>query len=309
MKIFIRTLIVLIVAGMGGYVYYQYTMLKDRDAQISQLNEAKAVTENEKTQLTASLNDVTATVNEVAAKLQDVRKLHVVITDLVSRAGDAELSQKDRLIDDISAIEKQLDRDKRDIGDLTLKIQQSGVRIKSLETMVTGLKKELDANIQMVGNLRSIIEHKNAVIETTENSLRETESTLATVRNELHVTNTELEETKSVLEDTRNTANTAYVAFGTKKELVEKNVLDEQGRLFKNVMLAKDFDESTFSKIDITSQNEFTVASNIKDVKVYPQRSDECFRLEPAGENQSVLKVTDPEKFWKIRYMAVVVKG
>ncbi len=306
MKVFLWIVVIAIIGGLGGYSFHQYNTIVERDSQISQLNETKALLENEKNQVTASLNDITATVDEVAGKLQDIRKLHVAITDLVTRSSGAEVTKKDQINDDISAIEKQLERDKRDVSDLTAKIKQSGVRIKSLETMVANMKKELDSNIQTVANLRSIISSKDEVIRTTENALRETETNLQSVKGELSTTSNELLETKSVLTET---LNTAYYVIGTKKDLVARNVLDEQGRIFKNVTLAREINESTFTKIDITDHDEFSVNCDADEIKVIPQRSDTSYRLEQAGDNTTVLKVTDPEKFWKIKYMAVVVKG
>jgi len=306
-KVITWVLVIAVILGMGGFIYYQYTGIKQRDSQISTLSEEKATVENANQQLTTNLNEVTSTIEEVANKLQDVRKLHVAINDLTTAAATAETSKKGQILDNIAAIETQLARDKKDLGNLTAKIKQSGVKIKSLETMVANLKKELDKNVQQVSELRTTLEQKDAQLRTTQNTLKETETTLASVKSELTETSSELSETKSVLQDTRNTA---YYVVGTKNELVERNVIDEKGRLFmKSLVLSGEINEGVYNKIDITKNREFSVSCNPKHVKVIPQRSESSYSIEQAGDNQSVLKVTDPEKFWKIKYMAVVVKG
>lgn len=306
-KIFTWILIFAIIAGMGGFIYYQYTGITKRDAQISTLSEEKAVVENANQQLTTNLNEVTSTIEEVANKLQDVRKLHVAINDLVNTSATTETSKKGQILNDITSIENQLERDKKELSSLTAKIKQSGVKIKSLETMVANLKKELDANVKQVAELRTALQEKDQQLRTTQNTLKETETSLSSVKNELTATSSELTETKNVLQDTRNTA---YYTVGTKRELLERNVIDEQGKLFmKSMILAGDINENVFNKIDITKDSEFTVSCNPKHVKVIPQRSEASYTVEPAGENQAVVKITDPEKFWKIKYMAVVVKG
>jgi len=305
-KVITWILIIAIVAGMGGFIYYQYTGITKRDAQISTLSEEKAVVENANQQLTTNLNEVTSTIEEVANKLQDVRKLHVAINDLATSSATTETSKKGQLLSDIAAIESQLERDKKDLSSLTSRIKQSGVKIKSLETMVANLKKELDKNVQQVTELRTALEQKDQQLRTTQNTLKETETTLASVKTELNDTSSELTETKNTLQDTRNTA---YFAVGTKRELIDRNVIDEHGRLFKSLTLAGDINESGFNKIDITKDSEFTVTCKAKNVKVIPQRSETSYTVEASGDNQSVIKITDPEKFWKIKYMAVIVKS
>lgn len=306
-KIVLWLIIFVILAAMGGFIYFQHEILQKKISQITTLETEKKASLDEQDKLKGNLEDITNTINEVAAKLQDVRKKQGVITDLVARA-QVESSQKGQILNDIAVLEEQLARDKRDVETLNSKVRQSGIRIKSLETMVANLKKELDKNVQRVADLKSIIEDKNAVITQTENSLKNTQSTLANVRNELSQTSEDLEETKGVLQETKNTA---YFVVGTKDELKAKNIVDEEGRFFqkKSLNLSAEFDEGTFTRIDITKEKEFPITSSIKDVKVIPQRSESSFQLIETGQNQTILKVVDPDKFWKIRYMAVVIKS
>ncbi len=306
-KIVLWVIIFVIFAAMGGFVYFQHEIVQKKISQITTLETEKTALLDEQGKLKGNLEDITNTINEVATKLQDVRKKQVVISDLVVRA-QVESSQKGQILDDIVVLEEQLARDRRDIETLNAKVTQSNIRIRSLETMVANLKKELDSNVQRVADLRSIIEDKNAVITQTENSLKNTQSTLANVRNELSQTSEELEETKGVLQETKNTA---YFVVGTKEELKTKNIVDEKGSFFqkKSLNLSAELDESTFTRIDITKEKEFPITSSIKDVKVIPQRSESSFQLIENGQDQTILKVMDPDKFWKIRYMAVVINN
>jgi len=306
-KIVLWVIIVVIIIAMGGFIYFQHEILQAKKSQITTLETEKKAVLDEQDKLKGNLEDVTNTINEVAAKLQDVRKKQVVITDLIARS-QTETSQKGQILNDITAVEEQLARDRRDIETLNGKVRQSGIRIKSLETMIANLRKEVDKNVQRVADLKSIIEDKNEVIRQADNSLKNTQQTLANVRTELSQTSEELETTKGVLEETKNTA---YFVIGTKDELKEKKVLDEQGRFFqkKNLNLSAEFSDDTFTKIDITKEKEFPITANLKNVKVIPQRSESSYKLMENGQNQTILKIVDPEKFWKVKYMAVVVKS
>jgi len=306
-KIVLWVAIVVFIVAMGGFIYFQHEVLQAKKSQIATLETEKKATLDENDKLKGNLEDVTNTINEVATKLQDVRKKQVVITDLIVRS-QTETSQKGQILNDIAVVEEQLNRDKRDIETLNGKVRKSGIRIKSLETMVANLNKEVEKNVQRIADLKSIIEDKNEVIRQTDNSLKNTQNTLANVRTELSQTSEELETTKGVLEETKNTA---YFVIGTKDELKVKNVLDEQGGFLqkKNLNLSPELNDNTFTKIDITKDKEFPIAANLKNVKVIPQRSESSYKLLENGQNQTILKVVDPEKFWKIKYMAIVVKS
>jgi len=298
--------IVAIVVVLGGFLFYQHYTITQKNSQITTLTTEKTTLETEKQTLTTSVAEITATIDEVSSKLQDVRKKQVVISDLVAKSG--EMGKKEQLLDDITAIETQLASDRRDIDDLTNKMKQSGIRIKSLENMVAHLREEIDKNTLEMAQLKGIIEQKNQIIVTTENNLRQTQSSLSEVRTELASTSQELEETQN---DLTETLNTAYYIVGTKDELKEKNVIDEQGRFYqrKSLILDGAINESNFTPIDITRQSEFQLQTSVKDVKLVPERNASSYQIEEVGKNQSVLKVVDPATFWKIKYVAFVVKS
>ena len=149
-------IIIVIVALVGSAAYLQWNISK-KNSEISVLTDEKTTLENEKQMITSSLNEITDTVNEVATKLQDIRKSQVTISDLIART-DTETSQKEQILSDITDIQSQLDRDKREINDLVVKMEQSNIRIKSLENMVSQLRKEINKNVQTLAELRGIRE-------------------------------------------------------------------------------------------------------------------------------------------------------
>lgn len=298
--------IVVVIAALGGIIYFQYQTIGRKTASITELTSQVAVSETERKSLQANLTDVGAMINEVAVKLHDVRKNQVAINELVTRSADEMTTRKDQMLSDIDAIEGQLVRDRQDIDALSERIRQSGVRIASLENVVASLRKEIAENTRTMADLRSIIEQKNEVIRQAETRLRETETSLATVRTELAGTRTELAETQQSLNQTRNTA---FVAIGTRDDLKDLNIIDVQGLLWKRVDLSEKLDDKQFTRIDITRDNQFPLTCRAKDVRIVPDRNEACYLIEEANEGGAVLRITDPEQFWKIKYMAVVVKG
>jgi len=297
-------ILAVILVGVGGYEYYTITQ---KNTAITNLTTERDNITVERNTLNTSLNDFTSMVNEVANRLQTIRNNQVTISELISRTDTAVPGQREQMLNDIAAIEGQLDRDKRDLNDLTQKMEQANIRVRSLENMVAQLRKELDKNVQTVAELRSIIESKNEVIKTAEATIKTNEATITTIRGDLSNTNRQLQETRNVLEETRNTA---YYTVGTKSELKEKNILVERGFLFrKSLMLAPEVNEAAFTKIDITQARQMNIDTATGNIQIVPARTSSSYSIESVGENQSVLRITDPATFWKIRYMTIVVKG
>jgi len=178
---------IIILAGVAGF---QYWVLTQKSAFIESLSAEKTAVETDQARLNGVVDEMTATFNEVAEKLSSVRKNEVAISDLVSRAD--ETNQKTKLLDDITTIEKQLQKDKSDLAQLTAKMKQSTLRIKKLEDLVAGLRKEIDSNTKMIADLRSTIEQKDSVIRTTQATLRTTEDNLQDVKGRLDQTSQDL---------------------------------------------------------------------------------------------------------------------
>jgi len=304
MKVYLLVGLFVILAAL---VVWQFWSITKKNNQISVLQQEKIAGENEQQKLKTSITEITDTINEVANKLQDVRKKQIAISNIVTGA-EVDKSQKAQIMNDIVAIEGQLQQDKKDVEGLLAKMKKSDLRIKSLEKMVTSLKKEIEKNEQTMAELRITIEEKNTIIKNTQYTLKTTEDNLNLVKNDLEQTRQDLQETRNVLEDTRNTA---YYVVGTRKELKANNVLEESGRFYqkKNIDLAREINASAFTKIDITRQKEFTINCSPKDIKLIPLRSDTSYKLEEVEKGKSVLTVVNTEKFWKIPYVAIMVKG
>lgn len=296
------TVLILLLLAVAGYMYYSIVQQK---RQIAMLQQENVMGEEEQKKLNSYINDITDTVNAVETKLQDVRNKQVTITGMVTQSEN-DPSKKSKLINDISIIEDQLKKDKKDISDLQSKMKKSNLRIKFLDNMVANLQQEIAKNEKSISDLRVALGQKEQVIRDKDVVIKSKEDTLSYTKQNLRMVVSELEQTNQALDETKNTA---YYIIGTKKELLAKKVLTETGSfLHKTVNVNKDFDTAAFTKIHIGKVGEFAVGCAAKDVKLMPAPSASAYQLEETGKDSCVLKVTNPEQFWKMRYLVVLVK-
>jgi predicted nucleic acid-binding Zn-ribbon protein len=301
-SILVAGLIILLLAASG----YMYHSIVQKNRQISQLQQENIMGDEEQKKLNNYINEITDTVNEVESKLQDVRNKQVSITGIVTQSEN-DASKKSQLINDISVIEDQLKKDKKDVAALQGKMKKSNLRIKFLDDMVANLQKEIEKNEKTMAELRATLQEKDQVIKDKDMVIQSKEDTLSYTKQNLRMVVGELEQTNQALDETRNTA---YYVIGNKKELIAKKVLVETGSfLHKTVSVSRDFDTAAFTRIHIGKVNEFAVNCAAKEVKLMPAPSPSSYQLEETGKNSCVLKVTNPEQFWKMRFLVVLVKG
>jgi len=118
-----------------------------------------------------------------------------------------------------------------------------------------------------------------------------------------------IKEKEEAFKEQGNVLNTAYWAFGTKKELAEKNVIEKEGGVLglgKTLTLKKDFNREYFKKIDIREFKEMTL--NAKKAVLLDNHPANSYHF--VGTNKvEGLVIDKPDEFWKdSKYLVVVVE-
>lgn len=303
-KTYVILAFIIILLAVIGFMYRNITQ---KSGEIAHLRKEKILSEEEQKKLNSYINEITDTITEVETKLRDVRSKQVAITGMITQAENDQ-AKKTLLINDISAIEDQLKKDKSDIVNLQSRMKKSAVRITLLENMVANLQTEIDKSEKIMADLRASVEEKDKVIKTKDLVIKSKEDTLAYTEKNLRMVASELEQTNQVLDETKNTG---YYVIGVKKELIRNKVIEETGGFLqrKNLIVAPEFDSFAFTKIHIVKTTEFPLTCRAKDVKLIPPRSEITYQLEETGKNSCVLKVLNTEQFWKMPYLVILVKG
>ncbi len=219
----------------------------------------------------------------------------------VEKASGVELkpSAKQRIAEDIALINDLLQKNKALVKSLTNKYRASNAKITELEKTIDNMNKQMaekDADIASLSKdleaLHINVTNLNQQIETI------TAQSEKTIR-----------EKNQAIEEQTNVMNTAYYAFGTKKELEEKNVIEKEGGFLgmgKTLTLKKDFNRDYFQKVDIREFKLLTLKA--KKAEVVANRPADSYHL--TGTNTvEALAIDKPNEFWKAsKYLVVVVE-
>ena len=230
------------------------------------------------------LNDFVGVFNEI----QEGFRLIEVAENNVSVIRDGENTNKaDQIRESIRSIQQRMQHNRELIENLQKKLREGTLRSDELQKTITNFMKQLEEKNAELEQLRTELENKDIHIA-------ELDQTVSDLK-------VETEQKAQVIDQQDKQLNTAYYVFGTKKELQEQNVLQ------KGKVLQGNFNKNYFTKIDVRVD---------KEIKLYSKKA-ELLTSHPAGsytlkldaQQQYVLRITDPQKFWGAsKYLVVLVK-
>lgn len=111
-----------------------------------------------------------------------------------------------------------------------------------------------------------------------------------------------MDEMASKMQELKKSLNTVYYAIGTKKELIEKGVL-EKGGLLKSKEMNEDADKSAFQAIDARKTS--SISLNSSKTKFVSEHPSESYKV---NEGNLTIEILDSEKFWSISKFLIVIE-
>ncbi|WP_291722843.1 hypothetical protein [Bernardetia sp.] len=240
--------------------------------------------------------DLQQEMNVIYVRLDSMRQVEDKIRRLTSdmRGGDIDPATGGMSIDEgMQQIERQMQANRAKVAELERKLKESGQQNSALANTIAMLKRS--------------IEDKDAEITQMRGQIAQLETEVEGWKSRYSGKIDELDSTNVVLEDTRTMANTAYYVVGTEKELKDKNIIINDKKGFEPDGRTK----SNFTAIDIRTTSSIVIGSTsdvkAKKVKLLPLRPSNSYRIEERGGNV-YLEITNSEKFWESKYLAILSK-
>jgi hypothetical protein len=239
------------------------------------------------------LEEVVQAVNQIYA---DLEKARVKEGQIVKRAEGSDspmaaktLDTRQNLLRNISEIGTSLKENRKKIGELQARIKSYHGEIASLAELVDKLKASLEEREQSIAQLQVRVQGLEAtVIEKTKL----------------------IQEKDTLLERQRRKINTVFYVVGTRDELKKKGIITDEGGflwglLGSTTIMAGGIDPSSFSPLDRTKDSTLHFQGKIDEI--LPRRSDDFFAEASIGENDTELRILQPEQFWQNNYLVVVL--
>lgn len=239
----------------------------------------------------SELNDLMGTINEIEDGLNLINEAENRVTLLKNGEG---ASKKQKLTEDVQFIATRMKQNKELIAKLQKQMANSSIKSEQLQKTIANLTKQLEEKEKQLQALREELDSKDIHIA----ALDETINNLNTKSNRLA---SESSKKSEVINAQDKQINTAWYVFGTKKELKNQHILED------NKVMTGNFNKNYFTKIDIRDLSEIKLYS--KNVKVLTTHPSSTYTLVRDANKQYTLRITNPQIFWSTsKYLVVLVK-
>lgn len=246
-----------------------------------------------------SILEFIGAMNEIQMNLDSIKSIEKIVSVQTAPGTELKAEAKKRIIEDIVQINDLLQKNKELVKSLQGKLRASNVKIAELENMISLLNKQMGEKDTEIASLKQELENLHINVAGLNQKIEQiTTESEATIK----------AKTQTIDEQTI-ALNTAYYAYGTKKELEEKNVIEKEGGVLgmgKTIKLKKDFNRDYFMKVDIREFNQLPL--NSKKAKIVTTHPADSYHLTGVKTVESLV-IDKPEEFWKAtKYLLIVVE-
>lgn len=233
-----------------------------------------------------ALQEFVTSFNEIQENLNAIKEKEKIVT-ANSQSGDVK-SKEQTIKEDIQAIYDLMAKNKNRIGSLSKKLKGANSKIAGLEEMIANLQAQIDSKDGEISSLKAQLESKNIELSNIVMNLENLEAESGSKTEKL---------------------NTAYYAFGTSKELKEKNVITKEGGFIgmgKSTKLKDDFNKEYFTKIDVAQVTYINIGS--KKAKIITSHPTSSYKL--VGEKMvEKIEILNAEEFWSnSKYLVIITE-
>jgi len=283
------SLFLLITAGIVAYTLYN----RERAEQLALMESQRQSFEDMLIARDSTINEWMLTLDQIEENLETILQKENLIS---VQSTDAEFTpdRKVQILDDIKQINTLLDLNKKKIAALNAELKKSGGAIKGFQERISELEMSIKQRESEILDLKMALVNKNFEIEQLNTRMTDLQITIAHQDEEI---SNQIDE-----------MNTAYLAYGTYKDLKEKGIISKEGGflgLGKKESLVEDFADSLFSQVNITDLRSIPV--NSKDARLITEHPTNSYELIHEEEDKiAYIEIKDPDIFWKISKYAVV---
>jgi archaellum component FlaC len=245
----------------------------------------------------STINGFFQMLNEIESNLAQIKEKENVISKSTTNGTELKKDTRDQINEDIKTINELMAKNKRSIQYLNKKLKDSSIKITELE--------------KMIAQTNQSIQERDAEISVLKDKLTQLNFDITVLNAKVDTLNTAKAQLTETVNKQVETINTAYYAFGTKKELELNKIIDKTGGflgLGKTTKLKTDFNISYFTKIDISKVTSIPLSG--KKVTLITVHPTDSYKLVSNQEGVvEKIEILDATKFWSAsKYLVLIVE-
>lgn len=293
---------VILVAACG-------TNKKELDTALEQARIASA----EKDSLLAEVLETTKLINDVNVELAKAKTVGVspVVASGDKAGMNAKAEERAMVLGKIREVVARLEA-------AEAQLEKSKARLGALQSKDARLLKQIDEYKGQLAALREQSEAQAALIEEQKGQITVLAAQLDSTRQDNLAISVEKQALADSVTSVTKKANTVYYLAGTKKELLEKGVVVNEGSKFlvfggKQLVPARTLETDNFTAVDKLNDSVLPLPPSEKGWKIVSRHGLENVKPEQLKDGKIVtgneLHITNPEAFWKASPYLILVEN
>ena len=267
----------------------------NRQAEVDQVNHQKDSLASIINERDSSLNDFLTSFNEIENNLDSIARKQSAISVNVDKQGELKSTAKERINDNIAAINEMMNQNRAQIAELNKKLKNSNNKSAHFEKMIQTLNEQIAQKDRELADLNEKLVSLNSQVAKLQTSVDTLTQFTAT-------------QTRTI-QDQTTSLHTAYYVVGKSKDLQTMKVIDKTGGLLgigKTSKLSANIDNNKFTRIDYAQIN--TIPVDSKTAKFITSHPTDSYKLNKDKDKVVSIQITNADKFWSASKYLVVVK-
>jgi chromosome segregation ATPase len=248
--------------------------------------------------------ELTKIISEIESNLDSVSRGQNLVSELNKEGYE---NQKDKIDAMIAGMNQFMEKNREKMAALERKISKSGKANSALQKMVESLKKQITEKEEQIVAMQSTIQGLEVKVGELNQTVATKDQEIAAQNEQITKKDNELAERQKTIENKETELTTAWVAYGTKKELTEKGIIKKEGGVLgmgKVLKISEKLDNNNFRKINIKTLSEIKLGM-VKKKRMVSSHPENSYYYTISGEDVFV-KITDPAKFWSLTKYCVI---
>jgi septal ring factor EnvC (AmiA/AmiB activator) len=270
---------------------------KKKDQQILDLQSEKAKLEREYERKDSLLNELFISLNTIEKNLAEITIKEKMINSTPQAELRSDADVRDKILDEIILINNIIEENKKRIAQLRDQLKKSDANVAALQETIKTLTQRIEEKEKEIEEMKEELVKLNF-------SIAQLNATVDTLQEE----NTEKSKVINQQELVIGEMNTIWYTVGTKKDLMDKGVIDKSGGLFS----------SDTKMSDMINADNFKTG-DLRKLKLveFETKKAELATIHPSGTYEFIMeedvfkgiKILNPTEFWKSsRFLVVVIK-
>lgn len=238
------------------------------------------------------INDMLATLNEIEEGFREINEAQNRVN--TAKQGGEGATREQRIRENMQFIQSTMKQNREMIAKLQRQLRESSFQGEELKRTIENMTKQLEEKDRQLQALRAELDAKDIHITELDEKVANLNTNVSSLKEESS------QKTKTINTQDKQ-LNTAWFVFGTKDELKEQNIL------VGGKVLQSNFNKDYFTKIDIRVDKEIKLYS--RSAKMLTSHPADSYTLQRDANKQYVLRITNPEQFWRAsKYLVILVK-